>query len=79
MRVCAAQRGSDFEAPDLGRLERGIIFRTYESSSFVSSHFTFFIQGQIAFKNTVQCINKQTVVLERGIKNWPISRTGYQF
>ena len=62
------------------------------------------IQGQIAFKNTVQCVNKQTVVLllhprteykklahfqngvsvlgrilERGIKNWPISRTGYQF
>ena len=64
------------------------------------------IQGQIAFKNTVQCVNKQTVILllhprteykkigpflERGIsfransrtgppiKNWPISRTGYQF
>ena len=62
------------------------------------------IQGQIAFKNTVQWVNKQTVVLlfhlrteykklahfqnevsvlgrilERGIKNWPTSRTGYQF
>ena len=62
------------------------------------------VQGQIAFKNTVQCVNKQTVVLllhlrteykklahfqngvsvlerilERRIKNWPISRTGYQF
>ena len=62
------------------------------------------IQGQITFKNTVQCVNKQTVVLllhprteykklahfqnsvsvlgrmlEQGIKNWPISRTGYQF
>ena len=44
------------------------------------------IQGQIAFKNTFQCVNKQTVVLllhflflERGIKNWPISKTGYQF
>ena len=62
------------------------------------------IQGQIAFKNTIQCVNKQTVVLllhlrteykklahfqngvsvlgrilERGIKNWPISRMGYQF
>ena len=71
---------------------------------FVSSHLTFFIQGQIAFKNTVQCVNNQTVVLllhprteykrlahfqkgvsvlgrilEQGIKNWPISRTGYQF
>ena len=30
IRVCAAQRGRDFEAPDL---ERGIIFRTHESSS----------------------------------------------
>ena len=62
------------------------------------------IQGQTAFKNTVQCVNKQTVILllhpgteykklahfqngvsvlwrilERGIKNWPISRTGYHF
>ena len=50
MRVCAAQRGRDFEAPDLERgypfqrhfLERGIIFRTHESSSFVSSHLTLF-------------------------------------
>ena len=45
IRVCAAQRGRDFEAPDLTGysfqrrfLERGIIFRTHESSSFVSSH-----------------------------------------
>ena len=30
IRVCAAQRGRDFEAPDL---ERGIIFRAHESSS----------------------------------------------
>ena len=57
------------------------------------------IQGQIAFKNTVQCVNKQTVILllhpgteykklahfnfransKTGYKNWPISRTGYQF
>ena len=53
------------------------------------------IQGQIAFKNMVQCVNKQTVVLlcytlERSIKKigpfleWgisfrAISRTGYQF
>ena len=40
IRVCAAQRGRDFEAPDL---ERGIIFRTHESSSFVSSHLKLFI------------------------------------
>ena len=39
IQVCAAQRGRDFEAPDL---ERGIIFRTYESSSFVSSHLKLF-------------------------------------
>ena len=50
-------------------------------------------QGQIAFKNTVQCVNKQTVVLfapqngvqkigpflERGISFRANSRTGYQF
>ena len=39
IRVCAAQRGRDFEAPDL---ERGIIFRTHESFSFVSSHLKLF-------------------------------------
>ena len=33
------------------------------------------IQGHIAFKNTVQFTN----FLERRLKNWPISRTGYQF
>ena len=41
--VCAAQRGRDFEAPDLERgypfqgrfLERGILFRTHESSSLI--------------------------------------------
>ena len=32
IRVCAAQRGRDFEAPDHD-LERGIIFRAHESSS----------------------------------------------
>ena len=50
IRVCAAQRGSDFESPDLERgihfrgvfLERGIIFRTQESSSFVSSYLKLF-------------------------------------
>ena len=70
IRVSAAQRGRDFEAPDFRTgypfqrrcLERGIIFRTHESSSFVSSHLKLF-NGQIAFKNTVQCVNKQTAVL----------------
>ena len=33
------------------------------------------IQGHIAFKNTVQFTN----FVERRLKNWPISRTGYQF
>ena len=51
------------------------------------------VQGQIAFKNTVQCVNKQTVVLllhprteykkigpflERGISFRANSRTGYK-
>ena len=39
IRVCAAQRSRDFETPDL---ERGKIFRTHESSSFVSSHMKLF-------------------------------------
>ena len=39
IRVCAAQRGRDFEAPDL---ERGIKFRTHESSTFVSSYLKVF-------------------------------------
>ena len=38
-------------------LERGIIFRTHKSSSFVSSHLKLF---KI---NSVQCVNKQSVVL----------------
>ena len=50
IRVCAAQRGRDFEAPDLERgvhfrgvfLERGIIFRKHEISSSVSSHLKLF-------------------------------------
>ena len=47
-RVCAAQRGRDFEALRTGYpfqrrfLERGIIFRRHDSSSFVSSHLTLF-------------------------------------
>ena len=68
IQVCAAQRGRDFEAPDL---ERGTLseafFRTgYNISNARKLHFckqTFeIIQGQIAFKHTVQCVNKQTVV-----------------
>ena len=43
-------------------LERGIVFQTHESSSFVSSHLKI-NQGQVAFENMVQCVNEQTVVL----------------
>ena len=69
IRVCAAQRGRDFEAPDL---ERGTLseafFRTgYNISNARKLQFckqpVEIIQGQIAFKNTVQWVNKQTVVL----------------
>ena len=69
IRVCAAQRGRDFEAPDL---ERGIHFRGvsrtgYNISNARKLHFCKqpfeSIQGQVAFKNTVQCVNKQTVGL----------------
>ena len=43
--VCAAQRGRDFRTGNLFQrrfLERGITFRTHESSSFVSSHLKLF-------------------------------------
>ena len=43
-------------------LERRIIFGTHESSTFVLKQPFEIIQGQIDFKNTVQCVNKQTVV-----------------
>ena len=64
-RACAAQKGRDFEAPDL---ERGHGLLTgYNISNARKLHFCKqpfeSIQGQIAFKNTVQCVNKQTVVL----------------
>ena len=50
IRVCAAQQGRDFEAPDLEQgihfrgvfLGQGIIFRTHENFSFVSSHLKLF-------------------------------------
>ena len=57
IRVCATQRGRDFEAPDLERgihfrgifeRERGIIFQMHESSSFESSHLKLFIYVIVA-------------------------------
>ena len=59
IRVCAAQRGRDFEAPDL---ERGIIFRTHESSSFVSSHLKLF-KDRLLLKIRLNALLKQTVIL----------------
>ena len=79
IQVCAAQRGRDFEAPDL---ERGIIFRTHESSSFVSSHLKLFkdrLLLKIRFNALTSKLLYSCCTLERSIKNWPISRTGYQF
>ena len=43
-------------------LERGIIFRTHESSSLVSGYLKL-LKDRLLLKNTVQCVNKQTVVL----------------
>ena len=67
--ACAAQRGRVFEATDLerGYPFGGIIFRTHEYSSFVSSHLKLFkgrllLKIRFAFKNTIQRVNKQTVV-----------------
>ena len=65
IRVCAAQRGCDFKAPGLeqGRfLERGIIFRTHESSSFVSSHLKLF-KDRLLLKIRLNALLKQTVIL----------------
>ena len=90
IRVWAAQRGRDFEAPDLewGQypfqrrfLERGI-FRTRESSSFVSNHLKLFkdtLLLKIRFNALTSKLSYSCCTLERSIKNWHISRTGYQF
>ena len=110
LRVCAAQRGRHLSSwfrkgyPFQRRfVERGIIFRTHKSSSFVSNHLKLF-KDRLLLKIRLNALLKQTVILllhprteykklahfqngvsvlarilERGIKNWPISRTGYQF
>ena len=90
IRVCAAQWNRDFEAPGLERgihsrdrrfLERGIIFRTHESSSFVSSHLKLFndrLLLKIPFNALTSKLLYSCCTLERSIKNWPISRNGYQ-
>ena len=64
-------------------LERGIIFRTHESSSFVSSYLKLFKDRLLLKIRFNARVNKQTVVLllhpERSIKNWPISRTWWNW
>ena len=63
-------------------LERGIIFRTHESSTFVSSHLKLFkdrLLLKIRFNALTSKLLYSCCTLERSIKNWPISRTGYQF
>ena len=63
-------------------LERGKIFRTHESSSFESSHLKLFqdrLLLKIRFNSSTSKALYSCCTLERSIKNWPISRTGYQF
>ena len=67
IRVCAAQRGRDFEALPGVSISEAFPRTGYNVSNarklqFCKQPFES-IQGQIAFKNTVQCVNKQTVVL----------------
>ena len=94
--ISSAQRGRDFEAPDLERgihfdqrrfLERGIKFRTHESSSFVSSHLKLFKDrlllkirfSALTSKLLYSCCTLSFSVQGGRIKNWPISRTGISF
>ena len=58
-------------------LERGVIFRTHESSSFVSSHLKLFkdrLLLKIRFNELTSKLLCSCCTLERSIKNWPISR-----
>ena len=60
-------------------LERGIIFRTHESSSFVSSHLKLFkdrLLLKIRFNALTSKLLYSCCILERSIKNWPISILG---
>ena len=63
-------------------LERGIIFRTHESSTFVSSHLKVF-KDRLLLKIRFNALTSKSLysccTLERSLKNWPISRTGYEF
>ena len=62
-------------------LERGITFRTHESSSFVSSDLKLFkdrLLLRIRFNALTSKLLHSCCTLERSIKNLPISWTGYQ-
>ena len=62
-------------------LERGITFRTQESSSFVSSDLKLFkdrLLLRIRFNALTSKLLHSCCTLERSIKNLPISWTGYQ-
>ena len=62
-------------------LERGIIFRTRESSGLVSSRLKLF-KDRMLLKMRFSALTSKLLYsscLERSIKNWPISRRGYQF
>ena len=81
IQVCAAQRGREY--PFQRRFqERGIIFRTRESSTSVSSHLKVF-KDRLLLKIRFNALTSKPLysccILEQRIKNWPISRTGYQF
>ena len=87
--VCGAQRGRDFGGPGL---ERGIHFRDLSWNGVYISNARKFqfcrqsfeiIQGEIALKNTLQCVKEQTVArllaYEGGSVgfSYKVSRTGY--
>ena len=74
IRVSAAQRGRDFEALDL---ERGIIFRMHESSSFVSSHLKL-LNDRLLLKIRFNALTSKVLYSCCTLENWPISRTGCQ-
>ena len=79
IQVCATQRGRDFEAPDLERFSESFSRTGYnilnaQKLQFCTQPFKI-IQEHITFKNMVQFTN----FLEQSLKNWPISRMGYQF
>ena len=82
MRVCADQRGRDFEAVALewGIHFRGVFARVgYNISNARKLQFCKQPFEIIQFNAFTSKLLYSCCTLERSIKNWPISRTGYQF